>query len=114
MYDVLVLVADDDPAAALFALSGRTHTYTCSTLAAATSALEALVPDAVVLDLSLPDSSPQDSARTVRSLFAGRIVVVSSLAFEIGHEIAASIGATHLSKPYHAADLLAACTGERQ
>jgi DNA-binding response OmpR family regulator len=109
--DLHVVIVDDDPAAALFALSGRVHTYTCRTLAAAAAALGAIRPDAVVLDLSLPGSSPHDAARTVRSLFAGRVVVSSGLDPALVRRVADEIEATALPKPHLAADLLAACTG---
>ena len=113
---IYVLVADDNPAPAMLALTAARidgHYDYVGDRAALLSALRAWVPDALVLDLSLPGvTDPRAFAAEVRALFAGRIVVASGLDRRVVCQIADSIGAHPLPKPHLAAQLVAAVTGD--
>ena len=111
---IYVLVADDAPAAAELALTtARIDAHYVAGRDALLSALRAWVPDALVLDLSLPGvTDPRAFAAEVRALFAGRIVVASGLDRRVVYQIADAIRAHPLPKPHLAAQLVAAVTGK--
>ena len=108
------LVADDTPDAALLALhAAGVVCFATHTAAETLSALRACVPDAVVLDLSLPDvTDPRAFAADVRAVFSGRVVVSSGRSSRTVHQIADEIGAIPLPKPHLARDLVRAVTGD--
>lgn len=106
-----VLVADDacgeGVAAVLSALGLRA--VSVPTLDALDTALRALVPDAVVLDLPLPGCAPDEVIPFVRLRYSGRIVVAS------GDDRAPALAALHgcecVAKPYDPAALVAVLKG---
>jgi len=113
---IYVLVADDNPAPAMLAFaSAGIDGHHVGERDALLSALRAWVPDALVLDLSLPGvTDPRAFATEVRTLFTGRIVVASGLDRRVVYQIADAIGAHPLPKPHLAAQLVAAVTGDTQ
>lgn len=108
-----VCVIDDQPDASvevLRSIGARAHVF--SRASSALAILDAVVFDAIVLDLSLPDvTDPRAFAAAVRALYPGRIVVASGLDPREVHQIADAIGAHPLPKPHLAAALVAAVTG---
>ena len=112
---IFALVADDHPDAALLALTcAGIECFATRDAPTTLDALRACVPDAVVLDLMLPDvADPRAFAADVRALFPdGRIVVASGADPRDVCQIADAIGAVALPKPHLRADLVRAVTGD--
>ena len=107
-----ILVVDDEPQvlrglSAALAAAG----YEVATAATAAAALEAaalLPPDAVVLDLVLPDGSGVEVCRRLREWTQVPIVVVSAVDEETQKIAALDAGADdYVTKPYAVGELLA-------
>ena len=107
-----VLVVDDEPQfLRALATSLRGAGYDVAT---ATTAAEALAaaglrpPDAVILDLRLPDGSGTDVCRELRTWSAAPIVLVSAVGDEDEKIAALDAGADdYVTKPFAAGELLA-------
>jgi two-component system KDP operon response regulator KdpE len=112
MNEALVLVVDDEPQI-LRALqtSLRGAGYDVATAATAQDALAAAAmrpPDAVILDLVLPDGSGIDVARELRSWSAAPILVLSVVGDEPEKVAALDAGADdYVQKPFGIDELLA-------
>ena len=101
MSDTLVLVVDDEPQI-LRALQTnlRGAGYEVATAASAQEALSTAAmrpPDAVILDLVLPDGSGVDVARELRTWSAAPILVLSVVGDEAEKVAALDAGADDLS-----------------
>ena len=112
MNEALVLVVDDEPQI-LRALQTnlRGAGYDVATAATARDALAAAAmrpPDAVILDLVLPDGSGVDVARELRSWSAAPILVLSVVGDESEKVAALDAGADdYVQKPFGIDELLA-------
>ncbi len=112
MNEALVLVVDDEPQI-LRALQTnlRGAGYDVSTAATAQEALAAAAmrpPDAVILDLVLPDGSGTEVARELRSWSAAPILVLSVVGDEAEKVAALDAGADdYVQKPFGIDELLA-------
>ena len=112
MSDALVLVVDDEPQI-LRALQTnlRGAGYDVATAVSAEEALSAAAmrpPDAVILDLVLPDGSGIDVARELRSWSAVPILVLSVVGDEAEKVAALDAGADdYVQKPFGIDELLA-------
>jgi two-component system, OmpR family, KDP operon response regulator KdpE len=112
MSEALVLVVDDEPQI-LRALKTnlRGAGYDVTTAATAQDALTAAAmrpPDAVILDLVLPDGSGVDVARELRSWSAAPILVLSVVGDEAEKVAALDAGADdYVQKPFGIDELLA-------
>ena len=112
MNEALVLVVDDEPQI-LRALQTnlRGAGYDVATAATARDALAAAAmrpPDAVILDLVLPDGSGVDVARELRSWSAAPILVLSVVGDESEKVAALDAGADdYVQKPFGLDELLA-------
>ena len=112
MSDALVLVVDDEPQI-LRALQTnlRGAGYDVATAVSAEEALSAAAmrpPDAVILDLVLPDGSGIDVARELRSWSAAPILVLSVVGDEAEKVAALDAGADdYVQKPFGIDELLA-------
>lgn len=107
-----VLVVDDDPSLRqLLRISLEAHGYGVDEAGSGTAALElarALGPDAVLLDLGLPDMSGLEVARRIRGWTWVPIVVLSVQDDEATVVEALDSGADdYLSKPFRVNELLA-------
>ncbi len=112
MSEALVLVVDDEPQI-LRALQTnlRGAGYDVATAATATDALSAAAmrpPDAVILDLVLPDGSGIDVTRELRTWSAAPILVLSVVGDEPEKVAALDAGADdYVQKPFGIDELLA-------
>jgi two-component system KDP operon response regulator KdpE len=112
MSEALVLVVDDEPQI-LRALQTnlRGAGYDVATAASVEEALSAAAmrpPDAVILDLVLPDGSGIDVARQLRSWSAAPILVLSVVGDEAEKVAALDAGADdYVQKPFGIDELLA-------
>jgi len=109
---VRVLVVDDEPQfARALATNLRGAGYEVETAATAESALAAAglrPPDAVVLDLRLPDGSGRDVCRELRTWSEAPIIVVSAVGDEAEKIEALDAGADdYVTKPFAIGELLA-------
>ena len=107
-----VLVVDDEPQfARALATNLRGAGYEVETAATAESALAAAglrPPDAVVLDLRLPDGSGRDVCRELRTWSEAPIIVVSAVGDEAEKIEALDAGADdYVTKPFAIGELLA-------
>jgi two-component system KDP operon response regulator KdpE len=107
-----VLVVDDEPQIVRgLSASLRAAGYEVASAGSATEAIETAAlrpPDAVILDLALPDGSGVDVCRSLREWSDVPVIVVSALDAE-GDKIAAlDAGADdYVTKPYAVGELLA-------
>jgi len=107
-----VLVVDDEPAILRFlqpALAANDYeVVTAGTVADATKRIASEAPDAVVLDLGLPDGDGKDVIRTVRQWSDVPIVVLSARDRESEKIEALDLGADDfINKPFGVGELLA-------
>src|SRR5689334_17061336 len=107
-----VLVVDDEPQFLRALATGlRGAGYDVATATTAQEALAAVglrPPDAVVLDLRLPDGSGTDVCRELRTWSAAPIVVVSAVGDEDEKIAALDAGADdYVTKPFAIGELLA-------
>ncbi len=107
-----VLVVDDEPQfARALAANLRGAGYDVVTAATAEAALQAAAldpPDAVVLDLRLPDASGRDVCRELRAWSEAPIIVVSAVGDEAEKIAALDDGADdYVTKPFAIGELLA-------
>jgi EAL domain-containing protein (putative c-di-GMP-specific phosphodiesterase class I)/ActR/RegA family two-component response regulator len=90
---------------------------TCQTLRELEAVLKTFKPDALLIDLMMPDSDGIDAVRQIGPLPAGSLYVMSGAdkrTFDASREVLASCGvkiAGFLHKPFRAADLARALTG---
>jgi two-component system KDP operon response regulator KdpE len=106
---VKVLVVDDEPQfLRTLATNLRGAGYDVDTAATAAEALAAPMPDAVILDLRLPDASGRDVAARLRSRGDAPIIVVSAVGDEDEKIAALDAGADdYVEKPFAIGELLA-------
>jgi two-component system, OmpR family, KDP operon response regulator KdpE len=109
---VRVLVVDDEPQfLRALATNLRGAGYDVETAATANDALAAAglnPPDAVILDLRLPDGSGRDVARELRTWSEAPIIVVSAVGDEDEKIAALDAGADdYVEKPFAIGELLA-------
>jgi len=109
---VKVLVVDDEPQfARALAANLRGAGYEVETAATAEAALAAAglaPPDAVILDLRLPDGSGRDVCRELRAWSEAPIIVVSAVGDEAEKIAALDEGADdYVTKPFAIGELLA-------
>jgi len=106
---VKVLVVDDEPQfLRALATNLRGAGYEVETAATAADALAAAVPDAVILDLRLPDGSGRDVAAKLRARSDAPIIVVSAVGDEDEKIAALDAGADdYVEKPFDVGELLA-------
>jgi two-component system KDP operon response regulator KdpE len=106
---VKVLVVDDEPQfLRALATNLRGAGYEVDTAATAAAALAAPMPDAVILDLRLPDASGRDVAAQLRSRGDAPIIVVSAIGDEDEKIAALDAGADdYVEKPFAMGELLA-------
>ena len=107
-----VLVVDDEPQfARALAANLRGAGYEVETAATAEAALAAAglaPPDAVILDLRLPDGSGRDVCRELRAWSEAPIIVVSAVGDEAEKIAALDEGADdYVTKPFAIGELLA-------
>jgi two-component system KDP operon response regulator KdpE len=107
-----VLVVDDEPQfARALATNLRGAGYDVETVATAQDALAAAglnPPDAVVLDLRLPDGSGRDVCRELRTWSEAPVIVVSAVGDEVEKIAALDAGADdYVTKPFAIGELLA-------
>ena len=107
-----VLVVDDEPQfARALATNLRGAGYDVATAATAAEALQAAksaAPDAVILDLRLPDGSGRDVARELRTWSDAPVIVVSAVGDEDEKIAALDAGADdYVTKPFPIGELLA-------
>ena len=107
MSEALVLVVDDEPQI-LRALQTNLRGATAATAQEALAAAAMRPPDAVILDLVLPDGSGVDVARELRSWSAAPILVLSVVGDEAEKVAALDAGADdYVQKPFGIDELLA-------
>jgi two-component system KDP operon response regulator KdpE len=112
MRKLRILVVDDDPRthrllAPALNKAGCTHVR-AETLHQGLALVLRKPPDAVLLDLELPDSDSQEAVKKLRLLFRGPILVLSTRDRETEKIEALDAGADdYMEKPFHVADLLA-------
>jgi two-component system KDP operon response regulator KdpE len=106
---VKLLVVDDEPQfLRALATNLRGAGYDVETAATAADALAAAVPDAVILDLRLPDGSGRDVTRELRARSDAPIIVVSAVGDEDEKIAALDAGADdYVEKPFDVGELLA-------
>ena len=111
-----VLVVDDEPQfLRALATNLRGAGYEVETAATAADALAADVPDAVILDLRLPDGSGRDVAAQLRSRSDAPIIVVSAVGDEDEKIAALDAGADdYVEKPFAVGELLARLRAARR
>lgn len=104
-----VLVVDDEPQfLRALATNLRGAGYEVETAGTAAAALAADVPDAVILDLRLPDGSGRDVAARLRTRSDAPIIVVSAVGDEAEKIAALDAGADdYVEKPFAIGELLA-------
>jgi two-component system KDP operon response regulator KdpE len=105
-----ILVVDDDPLMRLVICSALSvNQYQVLEAASgqdAIAALKSLCPDAILLELSLPDMDSVDFIRTVRQVTSTPIIVLSNRASAGQKGAALDAGATdYLNKPFSVEDL---------
>ncbi|MGH7294959.1 MAG: response regulator, partial [Polyangiaceae bacterium] len=108
----LVLVVEDEPQMLKFVrIALESHGYRvveASTAAEAVRQATAYTPDAVVLDLGLPDMDGLEVTRRLREWSSVPIVVISARGHEDSKVQALDGGADdYLTKPFGAAELMA-------
>jgi two-component system KDP operon response regulator KdpE len=108
----LVLVVEDEPQMRKFVrIALESHDYRVIEAATAADAIQQAishVPDAVVLDLGLPDMDGMDVTRRLREWSAVPILVISARGQEDSKVKALDGGADdYLTKPFGAAELMA-------
>ena len=104
-----LLVVDDEPQfLRALATNLRGAGYDVETATTAREALAADVPDAVILDLRLPDGSGRDVAAQLRARSDAPIIVVSAIGDEEEKIAALDAGADdYVTKPFAIGELLA-------
>ncbi len=107
-----VLVVDDEPhLRRTLAISLRAHGYQAETVADGRSALQAIaerMPDAVVLDLGLPDLDGVEVLRAIRTSSTVPIVVLSARTDSTDKVEALDLGADdYVTKPFGMQEFLA-------
>lgn len=100
----LVLLVDDDVStSALVEFQLREHgirvSYAAS-LSLALALIPAVLPDVVILDLILPETSPRTNVARVRHTHPGRLILVTGVDTLLLSELAMEHRAEVLSKPY--------------
>lgn len=112
MYKSRILVVEDDPAISnLIRTTLETHDYQYHTTATGSGALLAAAsynPDAIILDLGLPDMDGVEIIRRVRSFSVTPIIVVSARSEDRDKVDALDAGADDfLTKPFSIDEFLA-------
>ena len=107
-----ILVVDDEPQilrALQLKLAGEGYSVvTAATAEQALTAAAADPPEAVILDLLLPDGSGTDVCRELRRWYAGPILVLSAVGDEAEKVAALDAGADdYVTKPFGVEELLA-------
>jgi DNA-binding response OmpR family regulator len=105
--DVLIVEDDDGIAVPLQAGLERAG-YTCHRVATGRAALDAPVPDLVLLDLGLPDIDGIEVCRALRARSDVPIIVVTARGEEVDRVIGLELGADdYLVKPFGIRELVA-------
>jgi two-component system response regulator RegX3 len=105
--DVLIVEDDDGIAVPLEAGLERAG-YTCRRVATGQEALDAPLPDLVLLDLGLPDIDGIDVCRQIRARSDVPIIVVTARGEEVDRVIGLEMGADdYLVKPFGIRELVA-------
>jgi DNA-binding response OmpR family regulator len=107
-----VLIIEDAPDAAELATallrSSGYDTSSATTAAGAIDQARALRPDAILLDLGLPDGDGIDLCRELRELGDAPIIILTSRDDEVDKVLALKLGADdYVTKPYSPRELLA-------
>jgi two-component system KDP operon response regulator KdpE len=107
-----ILVIDDDPQLHRFlapALEAAGYEPTrADTAVAGLAAIASRSPDAVILDLGLPDMDGKDALVKARAFYEGPILILSARDREIEKIEALDLGAVdYVEKPFHVGELLA-------
>ena len=107
-----ILVIDDDPQIHRFlgpALDAAGYeAVRADTAAAGLAAIASRAPDAVILDLGLPDMDGKDALTKAKAFYEGPILILSARDREIEKIEALDLGAVdYVEKPFHVGELLA-------
>jgi two-component system, OmpR family, KDP operon response regulator KdpE len=107
-----ILVVDDEPQilrALRASLRGAGYeVFTAETAASALAETAARLPDAIILDLMLPDGSGTDVCRELRTWSAAPVIVLSAVGDEAEKIAALDAGADdYVTKPFGIDELLA-------
>jgi two-component system KDP operon response regulator KdpE len=111
-YKPRILVVDDDPQIHRFlgpALEAAGYEPArADTAAAGLAAIANRPPDAVILDLGLPDMDGKEALTRARTFYEGPILILSARDRELEKIEALDLGAVdYVEKPFHVGELLA-------
>jgi DNA-binding response OmpR family regulator len=109
MSHVKVLIVEDEDAIAEPLASGLTREgFEVERVASAREALEAVVPDVVLLDLRLPDGDGYDVCRALRARSDVPIIMVTARGEEVDRVVGLELGADdYIVKPFGFRELVA-------
>ena len=110
--DMRILVVEDDPAIAEPLLDGLIHhgfePFHVRLGADAIKAVQERLFDVILLDLGLPDVDGLDVCRTIRSIVATPLIMVTARSDEIDRVVGLELGADdYVSKPFGLRELVA-------